>query len=75
LATIFLSTINGVPPYGPASNAGVTQGTSIVAAAAVNVELNTTICPSLSLSDALRQIEAISNYIRSNASTLGLILP
>ena len=75
MATIFLSTINGVPPYGPASNVGVTKGSSTVAAAAVQVELNTTICPNLSLSDAVRQLDAIKNYILSNASTIGLIYP
>jgi hypothetical protein len=75
LATTFLSTINGVAPYGPASLAGVTKGSSTVAAAAVQVELNTTICPNLSLSDALAQLQAIENYMRVNAATIGLIIP
>ena len=73
MATIFLSTINGVAPYGPVSNAGVTQGTSTVAAAAVQVELNTTVCPTLNISDAIAQLQAIMNYIRANAATLGPI--
>lgn len=81
MATLFLSVKNGIPPYGPVSNVGVTEGTSTVAAASVNVELNTTICPGLSYSDAIAQIQAVLNYIQSDAAltaanrVLGLAVP
>lgn len=68
MATLFLSTIANVPPYGPVSIAGVAEGPSTVAAAAVNVELNTTINPGMTYADAIAQLQAIENYIRTDAT-------
>lgn len=68
MATLFLSTIANVPPFGPVSNVGVTEGTSTVAGAAINVELNTTINPGMTYGDAIAQIQAILNYIQTDAT-------
>lgn len=74
MTTYFLSVTNGVPPYGPVATAGVAEGTSTVAAAAINVELNTTICPTLSRQDAIAMLQAVENYIRADGNLASPVL-
>lgn len=68
MTTFFLSCTLGVGPFGPANNANVVEGTSTVATAAVQVEINTTTAPTLGYSDALLMLESIKNYIETDAS-------
>jgi hypothetical protein len=67
MTTHFLSTIHGSGgARGPATNMAVSYGTSTVAAAALNVEINTTIAPAISYDDAIDAILSILNYVRTD---------
>lgn len=80
MSTFFLSTIVGAP-FGPASLVGVTEGTVTVAAAAINVKIDTTIAPNLSYSDTIAMLQSCLNYIETDSSltkanrVLGLVVP
>jgi hypothetical protein len=81
MTTFFLSCTLGAGPFGPTNNTNVVEGTSTVSTAAVQVEINTTAAPGLGYGDALSMLEAIKNYIETDASltaasrVLALLVP
>lgn len=68
MTTYFLAVTSGANgPRDQATNVCVTEGTTTVAAAAINVEINTTIAPNLSYADAVAMILSCLNYVQSDA--------
>lgn len=70
MSTFFLSVTQGAGgPPGPGSNVCCTEGTVTVAAAAINVKIDTGIAPNLGYSDAIAMIQSALNYVQSDLNT------
>lgn len=67
MTTWNLSVIKGSGgPIGPLYTACVTKGTAAVAAAAINVKIDTGIAPNLSYSDAIAMLQSTLAYLQSD---------
>jgi hypothetical protein len=66
VATLNLSTVHLAAPHSAANIAGVVSGSSTVATAALNVQLSTTVSPTLGYDDALAMLAAVANFTRTD---------
>lgn len=67
MTTFFLAvTLGSGGAPGQASNVCCTESTATNNAAALNLELNTTIAPTLGYADAIAMIQSALNYVQSD---------
>ena len=78
MALYFLSMTQGSLAIGPGTLAGVSESGATVAAAVVNVEINTTIAPTIGRADVVQMLRSCINYILADgnlASPVLVLLP